>query len=84
MPCNRFADKINIFLPIVAYDKTLVKNTDANYIISEEDSEDVEDAENCEENARIYISNNNINGVNEDSQDYHINTDLLHEIDFGD
>ena len=84
MPCNRFADKINIFLPIVAYDKTLVKNTDANYIISEEDLEEVEDAEDCEENVRIYISNNNINGVHEDSQDYHINTDLLHEIDFGD
>ena len=77
MPCNRFADKINIFLPIVAYDKTLVKDADEDDIISEEDME------GCHENAQIYISNNHIDGVHETGKDYHINTDLLHEIDFG-
>ena len=78
MPCNRFADKINIFLPINAYDNNQVKDTDEDDIISEEDEED------CGENARVYISNNRIDDEEEDGLDYHINTDLLHEIDFGD
>jgi hypothetical protein len=78
MPCNRFADKINIFLPISAYDKTLVKDTDNDDIIFEEDEED------GGENTRVYISNNRIDDEEEVGRDYHINADLLHEIDFGD
>ena len=78
LPCNKFADKINIFLPINAQGNELPKKAEAScdWVDSETDYK----SENSDD-LQPYISNNNID--DEDLFDNIINKDLLHEIEYG-
>jgi len=79
LPCNKFADKINIFLPINAHDVDVEKNMEA----VEDDENDSNDSksDNCDE-TQLYISINNIDDE-EIFDNTIINKDLLHEIEYG-
>jgi hypothetical protein len=78
LPYNKFADKINIFLPISAHDREFAK-TDASVGVVENDDNDSNEC-NSEESS-VYISNN-IDDV-EMFDNNIINKDLLHEIEYG-
>ena len=84
LPCNKFADKINIFLPITAHDTTHVKTSDdtsGNCIENDENESNGYKSENSDD-TQPYISNNNI----DDEAIFDnciINKDLLHEIEYG-
>jgi hypothetical protein len=78
LPYNKFADKINIFLPISAHDREFAK-TDASVGAVENDDNDSNEC-NSEESS-VYISNN-IDDV-EMFDNNIINKDLLHEIEYG-
>ena len=82
LPYNRFADKINIFLPICAYNNHDIDRSD---IEDEESNDDAieHNSNSCDENTQVYISDHDIVGEDEYNIDYHINHDLLHEIDYG-
>ena len=79
LPCNKFADKINIFLPINAHDVDVAKNMEA----VEDDENDSNDSksDNCDE-PQLYVSINNIDD-DEIFDNTIINKDLLHEIEYG-
>ena len=80
LPCNKFADKINIFLPITAHDTDFVKNVEASSEWVDNDSTDYK-SETSDER-QLYISSNNVD--DEDMFDNTIiNKDLLHEIEYG-
>ena len=79
LPYNKFADKINIFLPISAHDREFAK-TDAPVGLVENDESDENEC-NSEESS-VYISNNNIDD-GEIFDNNIINKDLLHEIEYG-
>ena len=78
LPCNKFADKINIFLPINAQDRELTKTPEAS---SEWVDESIEYKSDNSDDHQIYI------GANVDDEDLFdnsiINKDLLHEIEYG-
>jgi hypothetical protein len=84
LPCNKFADKINIFLPISAHDTMHVKTSDdtsGNWIENDENESNGYKSENSDD-TQPYISNNNI----DDEAIFDnciINKDLLHEIEYG-
>jgi hypothetical protein len=79
LPCNRFADKINIFLPINAYNHIGINKADLIDEVS--DDEVIENnSSDCDENTQIYISDHYIADEDEDDLNYHINNELLHEI----
>jgi hypothetical protein len=84
LPCNKFADKINIFLPITAHDTQSVKNsedTSGCWIENDENESNGYKSENSDD-MQSYISNNNI----DDEVLFDnciINKDLLHEIEYG-
>lgn len=84
LPCNKFADKINIFLPITAHDTSVVKNPDdtsGGWIENDENESNSYKSENSDD-PQSYISNNNI----DDEAIFEnciINKDLLHEIEYG-
>jgi len=84
LPCNKFADKINIFLPISAHDTAHVKNSDdtsSTWIENDENESTGYKSENSDD-LQPYISNNNI----DDEAIFDnciINKDLLHEIEYG-
>ena len=86
LPCNKFADKINIFLPISAHDNGFVKktgDTSESWIESDETESTGYKSENSDD-LHSYISNNNINIDDEEMFDNTIiNKDLLHEIEYG-
>jgi hypothetical protein len=72
LPCNKFADKINIFLPITAHDTAIENDENESNDYKSENSDDLQP----------YISNNNI----DDEAIFDnciINKDLLHEIEYG-
>lgn len=50
IPCNKFSEKTNIFLPIIKEPKTPIKIKDDDFFI-----EDIIDIENIEENVEEYI-----------------------------
>jgi len=83
LPYNKFADKINIFLPIAAYENTNIKNNKVDYDSNEEESYNLENTSNgYSANSIICNSNNNID--NEDYFNYnHISNDLLDKINYG-
>jgi len=79
LPCNKFADKINIFLPINAQDRELTKTPEVSSEWIDESSDYKSDNS---DDLQIYISNNNV----EDDELFDnsiINKDLLHEIEYG-
>jgi hypothetical protein len=78
LPCNKFADKINIFLPINAQDNEIPKTTEASSDWVDSDATDYK-SENSDDN-QVYISNNI---DDHDLFDNIINKDLLHEIEYG-
>ena len=78
LPCNKFADKINIFLPINAQDREPVKSTETSSDWVDEPNDYKSDNS---DDPQIYISNN---VDDEDLFDNSIiNKDLLHEIEYG-
>ena len=78
LPCNKFADKINIFLPINAQDRELTKTPEASSDWVDEPNDYKSDNS---DDPQIYISNN---VDDEDLFDNSIiNKDLLHEIEYG-
>lgn len=84
LPCNKFADKINIFLPITAHDIPCVKkseDTSSYWIENDENESNSYKSENSDD-LQPYISNNNI----DDEALFDnciISKDLLHEIEYG-
>jgi hypothetical protein len=80
LPCNKFADKINIFLPIIAHDTEFTKNTEASSDWADNDTADYK-SETSEER-QLYISSNNVDDE-EMFENTIINKDLLHEIEYG-
>jgi len=80
LPCNKFADKINIFLPITAHDTEFTKNTEASSDWVDNDTSDYK-SETSEER-QLYISSNNVDDE-EMFDNTIINKDLLHEIEYG-
>ena len=80
LPYNKFADKINIFLPITAHDTELMKNAQASSDWVDTDSNDYK-SETSDEN-QLYISSNNVDDE-EMFDNTIINKDLLHEIEYG-
>jgi hypothetical protein len=84
LPCNKFADKINIFLPITAHDTSSVKNSDNKSGCLNENDENESNGYKSEnsDDLQSYISNHNI----DDEALFDnciINKDLLHEIEYG-
>jgi hypothetical protein len=80
LPSNKFADKINIFLPINAQDRDFEKNPGASSHWVE--SESTECKSDNSDDPQIYISNGNV--YDEEFLDNSIiNKDLLHEIEYG-
>jgi len=80
LPCNKFADKINIFLPITAHDTEFTKNTEVSSDWADNDTADYK-SETSEER-QLYISSNNVDDE-EMFENTIINKDLLHEIEYG-
>jgi hypothetical protein len=80
LPYNKFADKINIFLPITAHDTEMMKNAQASSDWVDTDSNDYK-SETSDEN-QLYISSNNVDDE-EMFENTIINKDLLHEIEYG-
>jgi hypothetical protein len=78
LQCNKFVDKINIFLPINAQDNEILKTTEASSDWVDSDATDYK-SENSDDN-QVYISNNI---DDHDLFDNIINKDLLHEIEYG-
>lgn len=78
LQCNKFVDKINIFLPINAQDREFEKNPGASSDWVDNDATDYK-SENSDDN-QVYISNNI---DDHDLFDNIINKDLLHEIEYG-
>jgi hypothetical protein len=78
LPCNKFADKINIFLPINAQDNEILKTNETSSDWVDSDATDYK-SENSDDN-QAYISNNI---DDHDLFDNIINKDLLHEIEYG-
>ena len=78
LPCNKFADKINIFLPINAQDREPMKSTEASSDWVDEPNDYKSDNS---DDPQIYIV------ANVDDEDLFdnsiINKDLLHEIEYG-
>ena len=82
LPYNKFADKINIFLPISAHDREFAK-TEISSGVVENDENDENGSNECNsEDSSVYISNNNIDD-GEVFDNNIINKDLLHEIEYG-
>jgi hypothetical protein len=82
LPYNKFADKINIFLPISAHDREFAK-TEISSGVVENDENDENGSNECNsEESSVYISNNNIDD-GEIFDNNIINKDLLHEIEYG-
>jgi hypothetical protein len=80
LPYNKFADKINIFLPISAHDTEFMKNAETSSDWVDTDSNDYK-SETSDEH-QLYISSNNVD--DEDMfENTIINKDLLHEIEYG-
>ena len=80
LPCNKFADKINIFLPITAHDTEFTKSTETSSEWVDNDTADYK-SETSEER-QLYISSNNVDDE-EIFENTIINKDLLHEIEYG-
>jgi hypothetical protein len=78
LPCNKFVDKINIFLPINAQDREFEKNPYASSDWVENDSNDCK-SDNSDDN-QINLNNVDDEEIFENSI---INKDLLHEIEYG-
>ena len=78
LQCNKFVDKINIFLPINAQDREFEKNPGASSDWVDNDVTDYK-SENSDDN-QVYLSNNI---DDHDLFDNIINKDLLHEIEYG-
>jgi hypothetical protein len=80
---NKFADKINIFLPITAYDIEIAKNSTASSHLLDENETDSNDCKSDNSGDRnLYISSNNVDDE-EMFENTIINKDLLHEIEYG-
>ena len=61
LPCNKFADKINIFLPINEEDREFAKNTEASCRLTDADENDSNDCKSDNSDTpQVYIINNNI------------------------
>ena len=80
IPYNKFADKINIFLPITAHDTEFMKNAEASSDWVDSDSNDYKSEASDEH--QLYISSNNVDDE-EMFENTIINKDLLHEIEYG-
>jgi len=82
LPCNKFVDKINIFLPINAQDREFEKNPGSScHLVDADENESNECKSDNSDDPQIYISNN----VDDDElfDNSIINKDLLHEIEYG-
>jgi len=80
LSCNKFADKINIFLPINAHDTEITKNAVGSSDWVDNDSTDCKS--DTSDERQLYISSNNVD--DEDMfENTIINKDLLHEIEYG-
>ena len=80
---NKFADKINIFLPITAYDIEIAKKSGASGHLLDENENDSNDCKSDNSGDRhLYIISNNVDDE-EMFENTIINKDLLHEIEYG-
>ena len=83
LPCNKFVDKINIFLPINAQDREFEKNPLSScHVVDADENESNECKSDNSDDPQIYISNNNVDD-DEIFDNSIINKDLLHEIEYG-
>jgi hypothetical protein len=82
LPYNKFADKINIFLPISAHDREFAKTEVSSGLVENDESDENGSNECNSEDSSVYISNNNIDD-GEVFDNNIINKDLLHEIEYG-
>ena len=84
LPYNKIADKTNMFLPVSANDNGVTKNIDdapCDWIETDE-NESIDYKSVDSNDTQPYISNNNIDDE-EIFDNFIINKDLLHEIEYG-